>query len=331
MSLSSGGYPEIILSATDPDLPKQPPSGLARYKNFRPMARGGNAQLRSCYDPIIGRTIAVKSLLPTAIFDRTERRRFLREARVTAQLQHPNTVPVYEIGDDPQEGLFFTMKRISGENFFEVLKRLAGHDLDAQREYPVSRRVDIVIQAAQALSYAHARGVIHRDVKPENIWVGNFGEVILLDWGVAKVWGHTDHDEPIRQSTLRSPLEEGTQLRTLTISGQRPGTPLYMSPEQVSGKRSLDERTDIFSLGVVLYEMLAIREPFRGGSVDETFDNILHKDPVLPSQRSPDRHIPPELERITMRALKKNPAERQQSIRELIHELQLAMTDERTP
>ena len=329
MSSSPGGYPEIILSATDPDLPREPPIGLAKYKNFRPMAKGGNSQLRSAWDPLIGRTIAVKSLLPTAIFDRTERRRFLREARVTAQLQHPNTVPVYEIGDDPQEGLYFTMKRISGENFFEVLKRLAQHDPDTARHYTIARRLEVVIQAAQALSYAHARGVIHRDVKPENIWVGNFGEVILLDWGVAKVWGHTDHEEPIRQSTLRSPLEDDGQLRTLTIGGQRPGTPLYMSPEQVAGKRAIDERSDIFSIGVVLYEMMAIREPFRGASVDETFDNILHRDPIPPSQRSPDRHIPLELERIAMRALRKNPAERYQTMRELIAQLQEFHSDDR--
>jgi serine/threonine protein kinase len=327
MSTPTGGYGEIILSSTDPDLPKTPAVGLAKYRNFKAMSRGAHTQLRSCWDPIIGRTIAVKSLLPTAIFNTTERRRFLREARVTAQLQHPNTVPVYEIGDDPQEGLYFTMKRVSGENFFEVLKRIARNEPETQLAFPVSRRLQVVIDACQALSYAHTRGVIHRDVKPENIWVGNFGEVILLDWGVAKVWGHADHEEPIRQSTLRSPLSErdGTQLQTLTVGGQRPGTPLYMSPEQVSGQRAIDERSDIFSVGVVLYEMMAIREPFRGRSVDETFDNILHKTPPLPSERSPDRHVPVKLERITMKAMEKNPADRYQSMRALIKDLETAL------
>lgn len=326
MSAGRESYPEIILSATDPDLPQEPARGLAKYANFRPMAQGGNAILRSCWDPIIGRTIAVKTLLPHAIYDRAERRRFLREARVTAQLQHPATVPVYEIGDDPQEGVYFTMKRISGENFFEVLKRLARNDEATEAAFPVTRRVDIVVAACQALAYAHARGVIHRDVKPENIWVGNFGEVILLDWGVAKVWGHADDNEPIRQSTLAVPkeLEDGAQLRTLTIGGQRPGTPLYMSPEQVEGKRSIDERTDIFSVGVVLYEMLAIREPFRGRTIDETFGNIVNSDPVLPSERSPERYVPAELERVLMRALKKKPSDRYQTMRELIADLLLA-------
>lgn len=329
MSSTPNGYPEIILSSTDPDLPKEPPRGLGKYQNFRPMARGGSAILRSCWDPIIGRTIAVKTLLPELKNDLTERRRFLREARVTAQLQHPNTVPVYEIGDDGFEGLYFTMKRISGENFFEILKRIAGNDTLTLEYFPVTRRLEIVIDTCQALRYAHARGVIHRDIKPENIWVGNFGEVILLDWGVAKVWGHVEHNEPVRQSTLKTDTlktdaPQGDQLRTLTAGGQRPGTPLYMSPEQVAGKRTIDERTDIFSVGVVLYEMLAIREPFRGANIDETFENILNKAPVPPSQRSPDRHVPDVLESITMKALEKDPAKRQQSMRELILELEAA-------
>ena len=109
-----------------------------------------------------------------------------------------------------------------------------------------------------ALLYAHARGVIHRDVKPENIWVGNFGEVILLDWGVAKVWGQPD-DGPNR---LQLPKQEEAD-QSLTMAGDRPGTPLYMSPEQVNTNRAtIDERSDIFSMGVVLYEAIALREPF---------------------------------------------------------------------
>ena len=320
-----GGQSEIILSSTDPDLPPQPPVGLARYTNFHEMARGNNTILRSCLDTVVGRTVAVKTLTPAAARDRRERRRFLREARVTAQLQHPNTVPVYDIGDDPQEGVYFTMKRISGENFFEVLKRIARQDEATVTAFPLSRRLDIVGAACQALAYAHARGVIHRDVKPENIWVGNFGEVILLDWGVAKVWGHADDNEPVRQSTLRTASAgESSQLQTLTGGGQRPGTPLYMSPEQVEGKRGIDERTDIFSAGVVLYEMLTLCEPFKGATIDETFDNILHKQLVPPGERAPQRGIPPVVDAIVMRAIAKQPSERYQSMRELIADLREA-------
>lgn len=116
--------PTILLSGTDPDLPRDTPAGLARYTRFREMARGGSGWLRSAFDPITGRTVAIKSLLPESARDRSERRRLLREARITAQLQHPNTVPVYDIGDDVNDGIFFVMKRISGENLFEILKRI---------------------------------------------------------------------------------------------------------------------------------------------------------------------------------------------------------------
>ncbi len=315
--------PAIILSGTDPDLPSRPPVGHKRYSNIREMARGGSAQLRSGFDTVIGRTVAIKSLLPEAFGNRNERRRLLREARVTAQLQHPATVPVYEIGDDDYWGVYFTMKRISGENFFEALKRIARKDEKTIEAFPISRRLEIIADICQALAYAHMRGVIHRDVKPENIWVGNFGEVVLLDWGVAKVWGHPDDNEPIRQSTLAVDKsgDDESQLQTLTGGGQRPGTPLYMSPEQVEGKRAIDERTDVFSIGVVLYEALALREPFRGQSIDETFDNIKNADVPPPSERAPDAGIPAEVDAIVTRAMQKKPSDRYQMMRDLIADL----------
>tara|TARA_R110002049_G_scaffold4601_4_gene31951 strand:- start:226813 stop:227793 length:981 start_codon:yes stop_codon:yes gene_type:complete len=309
----------IILSGTDPDLPSPIPVGLKRYSGFREIAKGGSGILRACLDTVVGRTVVVKSLREETKFDRRERRRLLREARVTAQLQHPNTVPVYDIGDDEKEGVYFVMKRISGENLFETLKRIAQGDQATIDAFPLARRLEIVADACQALAYAHARGVIHRDVKPENIWVGNFGEVILLDWGVAKVWGHADDNEPIRQSVLKSRENtEDVQLRTLTGGGQRPGTPLYMSPEQIEGKRGIDERTDIFSAGVTLYEALAIREPFRGANIDETFDNIQNKQISPPSERAPEREIPVAADEVVMKALNKRPGDRFQTMREMI-------------
>lgn len=322
--------PSIILAGTDPDLPRDIPAGLARYSGFREMARGGNAILRSCFDPVTGRTVAVKCLLPESRGDLRERRRLLREARVTAQLQHPNTVPVYDIGVDPHDGVYFVMKRISGENLFQILKRIAQGDAATVTAFPLARRLEILSDAFQALAYAHARGVIHRDLKPENIWVGNFGEVILLDWGVAKVWGHAEDNEPINRSVLKSQQSED-QLMTLTGGGQRPGTPLYMSPEQVDGSRSIDERTDIFSAGVCLYEAMAIREPFRGATIDETFANIKQKQVVPPSERSPAQEIPGEADAIVMRAIQKRPADRYQFMREMIadirHVQQLVSTE----
>ncbi len=309
------GQGPIFLNATDYALPENVPHGLAKYSNFRDMAHGGSAVLRTCFDQITGRTVVMKSLLPEMRNDEKENRRLLREARVTAQLQHPNTVPVYEIGQDQKEGLYFTMKRVSGENLFEILKRIARGDAAAKAAFPLRQRLEIVEGAAQALMYAHARGVIHRDVKPENIWVGNFGEVILLDWGVAKVWGQTD-DQPQHPSIARQPSES---IQALTMAGDRPGTPLYMSPEQVNVNRAvIDERSDIFSTGVVLYEVAALREPFRGRVIQETFENIIHDTPPPPSKASPGLGIPSRLDEVVAKAIAKSPADRYQTMRELL-------------
>ena len=333
MTDTPDGYPRIILSGTDPDLPRDIPTGFDKYTDFRPMARGAKAVLQSCWDSIMGRTIALKQLLPQFMHDERERRRFLREARVTAQLQHPNTVPVYEIGETHEGGLYFTMKKIAGEDLFRILQRLSWGDAVAEREYPRTRLLEIITQACNALAYAHVHGVVHRDVKPENIWVGKFGEVILLDFGVAKVWGASDDDasrgdpasttdaDSLENEAQELAMDEPASKQTLTRTGQRPGTPLYMSPEQVLGHRYLDERTDIFSMGVVLYEMLTFSEPFRGKTIRQTFDNIINKAPVPLRERAPDRDIPASLEQIVLKAVSKEPADRFHSMLGLIDSL----------
>lgn len=325
------GQGAIFLSSTDFALPKPMPQGLAKYVGFREMAVGGTGRLRSCFDQITGRTVVIKTLQMRFILDKKEERRLLREARVTAQLQHPNTVPVYEIGDDPKDGIYFAMKRVSGENLFQILRRVATEEADTAAgntaadtaagntaaEFPLYRRVAIVADAAQALLYAHARGVIHRDVKPENIWVGNFGEVLLLDWGVAKVWGQPD-DMPLHPTVAR----QQEHVQELTMAGERPGTPLYMSPEQVNVNRAqVDERSDIFSVGVVLYETAALREPFRGSVIQETFENIIHDTPMPPSERSPEQGIPKAFDDVVMKAIAKTPTDRFQTMRQLLEAL----------
>jgi len=318
MSQPAGVQGPIFLSATDYDLPATLPQGIGKYTGFHEMARGGSAVLRTCFDQMTGRTVVMKSLLPDCRDDAKENRRLLREARVTAQLQHPNTVPVYEIGRDESVGLYFTMKRITGENLFEILKRIARDVPETVAEFPLRRRVEIVTGAALALMYAHARGVIHRDVKPENIWVGNFGEVILLDWGVAKVWGQSD-DQPRHPAMDRG---GSSSLQEITMAGDRPGTPLYMSPEQVNVNRAtVDDRSDIFSTGVVLYEAAALREPFRGRFIQETFDNIIHDTPPPPSIASPGRGIPAGLDEVVMKAISKQPGDRYQTMREMLEAL----------
>jgi serine/threonine protein kinase len=322
MSGPVDSYPTIILSGTDPDLPETFSNDFGKYTDFKEMARGGSALLQSCWDTIMGRTVALKTILPKASTNPRERRRFLREARVTAQLSHPATVPVYEIGTTDTGKLYFTMKCIAGENLFKILQRLSWGDKTAEKEYPLHVQIDMLIQASQALAYAHVHGVIHRDIKPENIWIGKFGEVILLDWGVAKVWGQSDKDAiPTTAIDHKLATSKDQQLQTLTLDGQRPGTPLYMSPEAVLGNRNIDERTDIFSLGVLMYEMLSFSEPFRGPTIRHTFDNIINFSPIALRKKAPGRNIPEALEKIVMKAIEKEPDARYQSMLDMIDDL----------
>ncbi|MCA9068862.1 MAG: serine/threonine protein kinase, partial [Planctomycetaceae bacterium] len=153
----------------------------------------------------------------------------------------------------------------------------------------------------------------HRDVKPENILIGMFGEVYMMDWGVAKVWGMPNEEGEVG-------FTRDDMMDRLTNSGSRPGTPLYMSPEQVKDM-PVDERTDIFSMGVVLYEALALREPFRGEKIKDTFDNILHESPPPPSTVSQNLKIPKRLDEICAKAMQKKAADRYPSMLEFIQDI----------
>ncbi|MDG1874314.1 MAG: serine/threonine-protein kinase [Mariniblastus sp.] len=281
----------IFVGDVEGEPPPKISNSFKKYTHFRDLKSGGKASLVSCKDTNLGRRVVLKMLRPELNDDKVELRRLLREARITAQLQHPATVPMYELGQNEEGQWFFAMKHIEGHTLFEIIVGLARKEKAMEEAFNLNRLLGILTQVGDALSYAHVRGVIHRDIKPENIIVGMFGEVTLIDWGAAKVWGMpNDGDEDTK--------------------GQRGGTPLYMSPEQVTGNRLVDERTDIFSLGVVMYEMMCQREPFRGRNIAETFNNILQKDPVPPREVAPHRQIPIPLENICLKAIQKNPNDR---------------------
>ncbi len=301
-------FPHIDAKVTDRQLSKYFSNSFNRYSQFAPLAKGGAAQLQTCLDNNLGRRVVMKTVHPHLAKNEYVRARFLREARVTAQLQHPNTVPLYEVGHDTEGRLYFTMKRVEGETLREILENQIANNPKAIHTYNLDRLLGMMIQVCNALSYAHAHGVVHRDVKPENILIGSFGEVLLLDWGIAKVWA-TDQDD--FEQAIREHEE-------LTDVGQRPGTPLYMSPEQVRGGGEIDARTDVYSMGVVLYEILTLKEPLRGKRVNETFEMIMNERPIPPEQRTPKRHIPRELSAIALKSLEKDPQDRFQTMQKMI-------------
>ncbi len=282
-----------------------------RYAYFKTIARGGKSIIQSCKDLRLSRVVCYKSLRREFTASEVDQQRFLREARVTAMLQHPNTVPVYDLGRDTQGHVYFTMKLVHGYTLREVL--------NYRDRYDLNQLVGVLTQIAQALDFAHTYGVAHRDIKPENILVGPFGEVLLLDWGLAKVWNR-DGDTIDIVGDGNGWVVKKEMGSYLTSSGPIDGTVSYMSPEQIRNDPRIDGRTDIFSLGTVLYEVLSGRLPVDSELVDEVLDGTLHKTPPRPSEVS-KHHVPRWLEDVCMMCLEKDPTKRLSSASEFVRDL----------
>jgi serine/threonine-protein kinase len=234
-----------------------PDGGAGRYELLRELGRGGMGVVVLSHDRHMGRELALK-VLPAEHRDRPQQvQRFLNEARITGRLQHPGIVPVYDQGELPDRRPYFTMKLVQGRTLAELLKERPdpAHDLP--------RFLTIFEQVCQAVAYAHSRGVIHRDLKPHNVMVGAFGEVQVMDWGLAKVLAQKDDGHGTASSNdSPSPVD--------TMPGEVMGTPAYMAPEQARGEAgALDGRTDVFGLGAILCDILTGRPPFAGANSHE--------------------------------------------------------------
>ena len=281
---------------TDEVLPRAWKSGSLKYDELKPLSEGGTAKLFMTEDLNLHRKVAYKSLHQDLQDSDIETQRFVREARVTANIQHPGTVPVYELGRDRAGQLFFTMKRVYGQDLRQILLDLKHEVPDAVEKFPLPRLLDILIQVSQTIAYAHDIGVVHRDLKPANIIVGKFGEVYVLDWGLAKVLGGKSLAREIGE------VESSTDL-SLTRSGIHYGTPLYMTPEIARGLSDLDEKSDVFALGILLFEMLTLQPFLQGEDITEIKRKLLEEPYRLPRDAAPERKIPRDLEAICMKAL----------------------------
>ncbi len=266
---------------------------VGRYEIVGELGRGGMGVVYRAKDPVIGRTVAVKTIRLSEEGTGMSRpellQRFQTEARAAGLLTHPNIVVVYDAGEE--DGLYYiTMELVDGKSLQSRL--------DARQSIPLSGAgvLRIMEQVCSALQFAHDRSVVHRDIKPANIMVTGDDTVKITDFGTAKI------------------LQYGTSQQTAVM-----GTPGYMSPEQVKGK-AVDGRTDIFSLGVMLYEMMTGRKPFSGQDIATVLYKILNEEPVPPQSVDPTIH--PGISSTIMKALEKNPYERYQSCRELLEDLQ---------
>lgn len=302
-------YEEIFLEDTDKPLPEKL-NPNTRYMMLGTIAKGGKSIIKSCKDLHLNRVVAYKSLRSEFINDEIETTRLLREARVSAMLQHPNTMPIYEIGRDNQGHYYFTMKLVHGYTLREIM--------DYRERYDLTQLIEVIEQVAHALAYAHAHGVAHRDIKPENILVGPYGEVLLLDWGLAKVWRKDG-------SALEEDHQQTTTIPDADVSmtghGKLQGTLCYMSPEQISRDPNIGYSTDIYSLGSVLYELLTGQPPFDGVMVHEILDKVQNQQPVEPSEIS-KYPIPKTLEKLCLHCLKKNPNDRPETMDDVLLILQ---------
>ena len=292
----------LYTEETDAPLPEKL-NPNTRYAYFSTIAKGGKSLIKSCRDLHLRRTVCYKTLRPEFVNDPIENQRLLREARISAGLQHPNTMPTYEIGRDNKGNYYFTMKLVHGYTLREVL--------EYRERYDLRQLMEVIEQLGQALAYAHSMGVLHRDIKPDNILIGPYGEVLLLDWGLAKVWpkgsdtaGDEDHEEADGDPGM-------------TGEGKLQGTVMYMSPEQIDRDPAISFGSDLYSLGALLYECLTGTTPFQGDLVQSLLQQIRTDTP--PDPRSISKFpVPDVLADLTMQCLQKDPANRPDSATDVV-------------
>ncbi len=295
-----------------------------RYVSEKKLGEGGLGEVIGARDQDIGRRVAVKRLRQEVKSDATLLR-FAEEIRTIGKLEHPNIVPVHDVGVDEKGDHYFVMKYVDGETLETVIERLIARDPAYVAKYTIERRVEIFMALCEAVAFAHAQGIIHRDIKPANVMVGAYGEVVLMDWGVAKLKGSS---EPACVAPAGPPSLSASGFST--VAGSIVGTPMYMSPEQSKGQ-PVDERCDIYSLSLLFYELLTLQHPLEKKESLEAVLEGIASDP-LPSVfaicgAGPDP-VPAELAHFVVRGLEKDPAHRFQAVTDMLDRLRARATGE---
>lgn len=313
-----------------------------KYKVITTLARGGMGVILQARDLRIRRTVAMKVMKTSNQFSRENVLRFIDEAQLTGQLEHPNIVPVYELGIDEQGETFYSMKFVKGTTLDDVLRGLRNGREAAIEKYPLGALLTIFQKICDAVAFAHSKGIVHRDLKPENVMIGAYGEVLVMDWGLAKnlTGGRREHRLEEVETVAKSALSD--DLRGFeTMSGLIVGTPPYISPEQARGElEQIDQRSDIYVLGGILYAILTLRPPVEASSVNEVIERlatgrVTHPSSYNQAPRSsrqphvafevgtialahcPGRRIPDGLAAVAMKAMQLVPAERYQAVEDL--------------
>ncbi len=309
---------------------------LKNFGRLQPIGVGGEGAVYSAVEPGLRREVAIKMLLADYRFDRKRVTGFLREARTTAQIDHPNIVPVHRIGYSKDTGIYFTMKRIEGRDLRSVILAIRSKKPSALRFASLVQRLEIFIAVCHGVAFAHSKGIVHCDLKPSNIMVGDYGEVMIMDWGLSMYRREKDlaqGGQHIDLARTGEDAEENAE-NAKTLSNRKPGsvrvcgTPTFMSPEQAAGRMDLvDEHSDIYSLGAILYCLLTLEtapvEP--GRPTQEVLNDVAAGRIVRPRRRSPKLGIPRELEAVTLKAMAHDIAGRYGSVQELLADVRRFM------
>lgn len=277
------------------------------------IGQGGTGKIEKAFDANLLRYVAKKKLLEDDDDFSYRRGRLIEEAQITSQLGHPNIVPVHELGVDDDNNLFFTMKLVQGRTFGSILDST---DCANRTKKDLYFYLQILTKVCDALAFAHSRGVVHRDLKPDNIMVGEFGEVYLMDWGLAKLqkgWRPSKRDT-VMPVSLMPQLGDRELYEAMDEDGLLRGTIYYMSPEQARGDfNGIDERTDVFLLGGILYKILTQRAPYHGDNIYQLIYQAQQAD-IQPPEVVSEFDTPAKLSDIAMKALEKEPEKRYQSV-----------------
>ena len=289
------------------------------YRDQGEVARGGMGSVRSAWDSGLERHVAVKIVSPRLSNDPVALQRFVEEARITAQLDHPNIVPVHLLAHAPDDSPCLAMKLVRGRTLSAHLATLPAPPWPPS---VLDEVLGIFLKVCDAVAFAHSKGVVHRDLKPENMMVGTFGQVYVMDWGIAKVLPRAS-DAPAAQAPPGQPASARGPM----------GTPVYMSPEQaLRYEPDINERTDVFLLGAVLYEVLTGRPPHQGPNLVAVLYRAITATVVPPSEAAPERHVPPAIARVAMRAMAREQSQRYASVTDLKRDVERFLRgDERAP
>ncbi|MCH2205830.1 MAG: serine/threonine protein kinase [Lentisphaerales bacterium] len=307
-----------------------------KYRIHEKIAQGGTADIFLAKDSNCRRNVALKVMQNADNLEEETIHRFIEEAQIAAQLDHPNILPIYDLTTDGQGTPFYAMKLVKGDTLESILNRLKAQDPKTTAEYPLSKLLIIFQKICDGVAFAASRKVVHRDLKPENIMIGQFGEVFIMDWGIAKVMNYEPHTPSKASSSTeeidRLRLDDSLSVQT-TIQGQILGTPGFMAPEQVIDSSNVDTSADIYALGGILYNILTLLNPHAEIAIKPLMKSKIAGKIPTPEKRIhdskvhlihlPGKKIPSALSSVCQKAMSLNPYERYHTVEEFSAEINL--------